>query len=81
MKKIIFALAVLISQFVVQAQIKTPQSSPRAIVSQMVGLTEVDLNYSRPGAKGSRFLEILFLLVNFGERVPMKIQQSHSAMM
>ena len=52
MKKIIFALAVLISQFVAQAQIKTPQSSPRAIVSQMVGLTEVDLNYSRPGAKG-----------------------------
>lgn len=52
MKKIIFALAVLISQFVAQAQIKTPQSSPRAIVSQMVGLTEVDLNYSRPAAKG-----------------------------
>jgi hypothetical protein len=52
MKKIIFALAILISQFVAQAQIKTPQSSPRAIVSQMVGLTEVELNYSRPGAKG-----------------------------
>jgi hypothetical protein len=52
MKKIIFALAVFISQFVGQAQIKTPQASPRAIVSQMVGLTEVELNYSRPGAKG-----------------------------
>lgn len=52
MKKIIFALAILISQFVTQAQIKTPQSSPRAIISQMVGLTEVELNYSRPGAKG-----------------------------
>jgi hypothetical protein len=52
MKKIIFALAILISQFVAQAQIKTPQSSPRAIISQMVGLTEVELNYSRPGAKG-----------------------------
>ncbi len=52
MKKIIFALAILISQFAAQAQIKTPQSSPRAIVSQMVGLTEVELNYSRPGAKG-----------------------------
>ena len=52
MKKIIFALAVFISQFVADAQIKTPQASPRAIVSQMVGLTEVELNYSRPGAKG-----------------------------
>lgn len=52
MKKIIFALAVLISQFVAQAQIKTPQASPRSVVNQMVGLTEVELNYSRPGAKG-----------------------------
>lgn len=52
MKKIIFTLAVFISQFVADAQIKTPQASPRAIVSQMVGLTEVELNYSRPGAKG-----------------------------
>lgn len=52
MKKIIVVLAVFMSQFVVQAQIKTPQASPRAIVSQMVGLTEVELNYSRPGAKG-----------------------------
>ena len=52
MKKIIFALAVFISQFVADAQIKTPQASPRAIVTQMVGLTEVELNYSRPGAKG-----------------------------
>jgi hypothetical protein len=52
MKKIIFALALFICQFVAQAQIRTPQASPRAIVSQMVGLTEVELNYSRPCAKG-----------------------------
>jgi hypothetical protein len=52
MKKIIVVLAVFMSHFAVQAQIKTPQASPRAIVSQMVGLTEVELNYSRPGAKG-----------------------------
>ena len=52
MKKIIVVLAVFMSQFAVQAQIKTPQASPRAILSQMVGLTEVELNYSRPGAKG-----------------------------
>jgi hypothetical protein len=35
-----------------EAQIKTPQSSPKAIINQMVGLTEVEINYSRPGAKG-----------------------------
>jgi hypothetical protein len=52
MKKIIVVFTLFISQFVAQAQIKTPQASPRAIVSQMVGLTEVELNYSRPGAKG-----------------------------
>ena len=52
MKKIFFAFAIVIAQFSAHAQIKTPQASPRAIVSQMVGLTEVELNYSRPGAKG-----------------------------
>lgn len=52
MKKIFFALAVFISQLVAEAQIKTPQSSPKAIINQMVGLTEVEINYSRPGAKG-----------------------------
>ncbi|MEY4013018.1 MAG: hypothetical protein RIT22_2142 [Bacteroidota bacterium] len=52
MKKIFFAFAIVIAQFSAHAQIKTPQASPRAIISQMVGLTEVELNYSRPGAKG-----------------------------
>lgn len=52
MKKIIFALAILISQFVAEAQIKTPQTSPKSVINQTVGLTEVEINYSRPGAKG-----------------------------
>jgi hypothetical protein len=52
MKKIIFVLAVFISQFVAEAQIKTPQTSPKSVINQMVGLTEVEINYSRPGAKG-----------------------------
>ncbi len=52
MKKIFFAVAILITQFSAQAQIKIPQASPRATTNQMVGLTEVELNYSRPGAKG-----------------------------
>ena len=52
MKKIIFVLAVFISQFVAEAQIKTPQTSPKSVINQIVGLTEVEINYSRPGAKG-----------------------------
>ncbi len=52
MKKIIIAVTILIVHFTAQAQIKTPQASPRAVLTQMVGLTEVEVNYSRPGAKG-----------------------------
>jgi hypothetical protein len=52
MKKLFFTLAILITQFSVEAQIKTPQASPKATINQMVGLTEVEINYSRPGAKG-----------------------------
>jgi hypothetical protein len=52
MKKIIFALAILLANFTIKAQIKTPQASPKAIFTQTVGLTEVEVNYSRPGAKG-----------------------------
>jgi hypothetical protein len=52
MKKIIFALAILIANFTLEAQVKTPQSSPKATVYQTVGLTEVTLEYSRPSAKG-----------------------------
>lgn len=52
MKKIIFALAIVISHFTAEAQVKTPQASPRSNVFQTVGLTDVEVNYSRPGAKG-----------------------------
>jgi hypothetical protein len=52
MKKLIFALAIVISHFTAEAQVKTPQASPRANVFQTVGLTDVEVNYSRPGAKG-----------------------------
>ncbi len=52
MKKIIIAVTIFIVHFTTQAQIKTPQASPRALLTQMVGLTEVEVNYSRPGAKG-----------------------------
>ena len=35
-----------------QAQIATPQPSPKATVMQRVGLTDVTITYSRPSAKG-----------------------------
>ena len=52
MKNIIIALAIIIANFTIEAQVKTPQSSPKSTVTQTVGLTEVEVNYSRPSAKG-----------------------------
>ena len=52
MKKIIFVLASMIASFVINAQVKTPAPSPKSTVSQVVGLTDVTIEYSRPSAKG-----------------------------
>jgi len=52
MKKIIFILAMTIANYAIEAQIKTPQMSPRSILTQVVGLTDVEINYSRPSARG-----------------------------
>lgn len=43
------------------AQIKTPQPSPYAELEQAIGLTEVEVSYSRPGVKGRTI---------FGDLVP-----------
>ncbi|WP_421947162.1 DUF2911 domain-containing protein [Phaeodactylibacter xiamenensis] len=56
MKKLLsslFALA-LVALMVPQAnaQIQTPAPSPSAEIEQMVGLTDIQINYSRPGVKG-----------------------------
>jgi len=49
-----FAALILIAftAFSAEAQIKTPSASPSAKVTQSVGLTDVTIEYSRPGAKG-----------------------------
>jgi len=52
MRKIIVMLAAVLANFMVEAQVKTPQSSPLAKVEQVVGLTNVQVEYSRPSAKG-----------------------------
>lgn len=38
--------------FITEAQLKTPQASPKATVFQTVGLTDVEIIYSRPAARG-----------------------------
>jgi hypothetical protein len=52
MKKVLFVLAMMLANYFTEAQIKTPAPSPKATLTQTVGLTEVIINYSRPSAKG-----------------------------
>lgn len=56
MKKLSFftALFTLVSLMPAFSQIKTPQPSPTSQVTQEVGLIKVDLDYSRPSAKGRK---------------------------
>ena len=61
MKRIIFVLATMIASYVLHAQVKTPQPSPHSTLTQVVGLTDVTVDYSRPSAKGR---------VIFGDLVP-----------
>jgi hypothetical protein len=52
MKKIFFVLAFIIAPFITEAQLKTPQASPKSTVFQTVGLTDVEIVYCRPAARG-----------------------------
>ena len=54
MKKIILSLFVAAFAFSANAQIKTPAPSPSQKIEQMVGLTDVTLEYSRPSMKGRK---------------------------
>ena len=51
MKKV-FMMAVFVFTVQMQAQVTTPQSSPKAEFEQMVGLTKVEVDYARPSKKG-----------------------------
>jgi hypothetical protein len=64
MRRILIALAIIITQFTIEAQIKTPQGSPKATIDQVVGLTDVEIVYSRPSARGRA---VFGNLVPFGE--------------
>ena len=52
MKKIIFLFMACATLFAVNAQVETPAPSPFSKLEQKVGLTDVTLEYSRPGVKG-----------------------------
>ncbi|OUS02229.1 dihydrolipoamide dehydrogenase [Flavobacteriales bacterium 33_180_T64] len=52
MKKLLLAFTVFAMSFATYAQIETPAPSPFSKVEQKVGLTDVTIEYSRPGVKG-----------------------------
>lgn len=64
MKKILLLTTLFLALLgTANAQIKTPQPSPGCRLSQDIGLIKVDIDYSRPSAKGRKI---------FGDLVPFK---------
>lgn len=61
MKKLSILFCVALVSFAVQGQISTPAPSPAAKIHQVVGLTDVTVEYSRPSMKGRTI---------FGDLVP-----------
>tara|TARA_R110001592_G_scaffold363109_2_gene680411 strand:- start:85368 stop:86210 length:843 start_codon:yes stop_codon:yes gene_type:complete len=61
MKKIILSAFMALAAITTNAQVDTPQPSPLGKISQEVGLTNVQVEYSRPSAKGRTI---------FGDLVP-----------
>ncbi|WP_340154406.1 DUF2911 domain-containing protein [uncultured Winogradskyella sp.] len=61
MKKLVLFTFALTLMFSVNAQIETPQPSPAAKLEQVVGLTDVAIEYSRPAMNGRTI---------FGDLVP-----------
>lgn len=51
MSKIILVLAFFLASITIKAQLKTPAASPKSSLEQVVGLTNVDIVYSRPSMK------------------------------
>jgi hypothetical protein len=62
--KPIFYLALLLISFTVHAQLPRPQLSPKAKLVQMVGLSEVTIEYSRPAVRDRNI---------FGDLVPFDV--------
>lgn len=65
-KRWLMVLALTGSMHLAQAQIDMPQASPKARLETKVGLTDVTLEYSRPGLKG-RGEKVFGELLPYGE--------------
>jgi hypothetical protein len=52
--------------------VQTPQASPKATINQVVGLTDVEVVYSRPSARGRAVFLVLGSFDKLGEQVLMK---------
>jgi len=63
MKKILLLSSIFCYSFI-SAQIKSPQPSPTATITQKVGVSNISVEYSRPGAKER---EIFGELVGYGK--------------
>ena len=63
MRSIFFTILFFIS-YLNYSQINTPRTSPEAEISQIVGLTDIDVEYSRPSMRGR---EIFGNVVPFGK--------------
>ncbi|MEW7291788.1 DUF2911 domain-containing protein [Aquimarina sp. 2304DJ70-9] len=61
MKKIVLFLSAALLSFGIEAQVKTPQPSPSSKIEQVIGLTDVSVEYSRPSMRGRTI---------FGDLVP-----------
>lgn len=61
MKKLLLLVAAAVLSFSLQGQISTPQPSPFSKLHQVVGLTDVTVEYSRPSMRGRTI---------FGDLVP-----------
>jgi hypothetical protein len=62
MKKLLLLLTVVCAVPFASAQVKTPAASPKSTLDQVVGLTDVEIVYSRPSMRGRTI---------FGDLVPM----------
>jgi len=52
MRKLALLFCASLVAFSLNAQLETPQPSPASKLEQKVGLTDITINYSRPGVKG-----------------------------
>lgn len=64
MKRVLFVLVLVVFQLSSKAQVRIPEMSPKAVIKQVVGLTDVEIVYSRPSARGR---SVLGNLVPFGQ--------------